>query len=96
MNKFKTAAMSKMGADRTFINTIALLVISIVAMAVTFGVTSFKTKHGKEYVELAGEQRVLSQRIAKYAFEAARGEGGGPPAYRQWPRTHCRTPVWDD
>lgn len=73
MSKIKTAAMSKMGADKKFINTIVLLVVSIVAMAVTFGVISFKTKYGKEYVELAGEQRVLSQRIAKYAFEAARG-----------------------
>lgn len=73
MNKIKASAIGKMDLGKKFINTLVLLVVSIVAMAITFGVISYKTKYGQEYVELTSEQQVLSQRIAKYAFEAATG-----------------------
>jgi twitching motility protein PilJ len=67
-------ALKKLGGDKQFFNTIVLLVASIVAMAGTFFYISVQDGYGKEYVNLAGEQRVLSQRIAKYAFEAASGK----------------------
>jgi hypothetical protein len=74
MNKSSSDALKKLGTNRRFLVTIILLVVSIVLMAAIFGYVSVETKYDKEYVSLAGEQRVLSQRIAKYALEASSGK----------------------
>ena len=51
-----------------------LLLIAIVLAVVAFVHESTKSRHDELYLLRAAEQRVLSQRIAKYALEAARGE----------------------
>lgn len=68
-----TGSIKKLGGDKKFLNTIVLLVASIIAMASTFVYISIQDGYVNEYIKLAGEQRVLSQRVAKYAFEAASG-----------------------
>lgn len=52
---------------------IFLLVTFIVLLAMTFGYLTMKADHDKQYISLAGELRVLSQRIAKDAEVAASG-----------------------
>lgn len=71
--KINTGSMKKLGGDRKFLITIVLLVASITAMAGTFVYISTQDGYVNEYIKLAGEQRVLSQRVAKYAFEATSG-----------------------
>ncbi len=51
---------------------VGLLVICIVLMAAAFGYATILTKYDKEYIRLAGEQRVLALRMVKHATEASR------------------------
>lgn len=76
MNNFSADALKKLGANRQFAVTIAVLLIAIVVMAATFGYVALLTKYDREYLAVAGEQKVLSQTIAKYALEAASGNQG--------------------
>ena len=70
----KSKANNKMlGFERKYGTILAFLILSIVIMGVIFLFVAIQTKHDKSYISLAGEQRVLSQRIAKYALEAAVG-----------------------
>lgn len=48
-----------------------LLVVALILFFATFYFTSVWTKEDKEYIKLAGEQRVLSQRIVKDAVESS-------------------------
>ena len=52
---------------------ILLLVIFLVLLGLTFFQVTLQNKYDKQYLELAGEERVLSQRIAKSASEAIVG-----------------------
>lgn len=52
----------------------AALVISIVLLFINFAYVNTQSNYDKEYITHAGELRVLSQRIAKNATEAAAGK----------------------
>ena len=52
----------------------AVLVISIVLLFINFAYVNTQSNYDKEYITHAGELRVLSQRIAKNATEAAAGK----------------------
>jgi len=66
-----TAPTSKLAADKSIIVLGALLTLSILAAFVIFNFVATNTKHDKEYINLSGEQRVLSQSIVKDAVEAS-------------------------
>jgi len=68
-----TGSIKGLGSNRKFLAVMLLLVLSVVMMAYTFYVVAVHAKHDKEYISLAGDQRVLSQQIAKYALSAAAG-----------------------
>jgi len=59
-----------LGRDRELVFLIGALVTFIVLLALNFGYVGQQSNYDKEYISLAGELRVLSQRIAKNA-EAA-------------------------
>ena len=59
-----------LGRDRELVFLIGALVTFIILLALNFGYVGQQSNHDKEYISLAGELRVLSQRIAKNA-EAA-------------------------
>jgi twitching motility protein PilJ len=61
------------GADKGLIVIILLLLVGIVLMAGIFTYVNIESTHDRAYIGLAGEQAVLSQRIAKYAVEATTG-----------------------
>jgi twitching motility protein PilJ len=61
------------GADKSLIAIILLLLVGIVLMAAIFTYVNIESAHDRAYIGLAGEQAVLSQRIAKYAVEATTG-----------------------
>ena len=52
----------------------AILVVSVVLLFVNFAYINTQSNYDKEYITQAGELRVLSQRIAKNATEAAAGK----------------------
>ncbi len=59
-----------LGRDRELVFLIGALVSFIILLALNFGYVGQQSDYDKEYISLAGELRVLSQRIAKNA-EAA-------------------------
>ena len=67
-------AKKMMGFDRKYVAVLGALILSIIIMGVIFFLVGRQSNYDKEYIRLAGEQRVLSQRIAKYALEAAVGK----------------------
>ncbi|NIP71705.1 MAG: chemotaxis protein [Gammaproteobacteria bacterium] len=73
MKKPRAQTFKKLGGDRKFLSMIVMLVVSIVLMFATFGYVTIQNQYDQEYITLAGEERVLSQRIATYALEAANG-----------------------
>ncbi|MFO7594552.1 MAG: type IV pili methyl-accepting chemotaxis transducer N-terminal domain-containing protein, partial [Pseudomonadota bacterium] len=52
---------------------IALLLTAVVAMGIVYSVVAIQGGYDKEYLGLLGEQRVLSQRISKFASQISRG-----------------------
>ncbi|MCO1820602.1 chemotaxis protein [Pseudomonas aeruginosa] len=52
-----------------------VLIVSIVLLFANFAYLNTQSNHDKQYIGHAGELRVLSQRIAKNATEAAAGKG---------------------
>ncbi|WP_455201216.1 methyl-accepting chemotaxis protein [Kaarinaea lacus] len=66
-----TAPTSKIAADKSLFVIGSLLTISILAAFFIFNVVATNTQHDKEYINLSGEQRVLSQSIVKDAVEAS-------------------------
>lgn len=66
-----TAPTSKIAADKGLFLIGSLLTISILAAFFIFNVVATNTVHDKEYINLSGEQRVLSQSIVKDAVEAS-------------------------
>jgi len=67
-------AKKMMGFERKYVAVLGALILSIIIMGVIFFLVGRQTNFDKEYIRLSGEQRVLSQRIAKYALEAAVGK----------------------
>lgn len=53
---------------------IFLLLGAVVMMAIVYSMVAIQAGYDKEYLGLIGEQRVLSQRISKFAGQANRGQ----------------------
>ncbi len=78
---------SKVGTDKTVVQLTTLLLVCAGLMVATFVYVAIQDRHDREYTALAGEQRVLSQQIAKSALEAATGKKDG---YQQLKKFHDR------
>ena len=62
----------------------ALLIVFLLAMGVMFAIVSVNTERDSQYIRLATRQEILSQQIAKFALESARGNA---VAYKQLKRS---------
>jgi twitching motility protein PilJ len=60
--------------NKALIVLISLTVAAIIAMAAIFAYVTVESAYDKQYISLSGEQRVLSQRLTKYAVESTRGD----------------------
>ncbi|MDT8383591.1 MAG: methyl-accepting chemotaxis protein [Gammaproteobacteria bacterium] len=67
----KIASNSKFAADTGLLALGALLLVLLLSAVATFFYVGTHATYDKEYISLAGEQRVLSQGIVKNAAEAA-------------------------
>jgi twitching motility protein PilJ len=65
------ASTNKIAGNKGLMVQGVLLLIFVLALGITFNYIDTATKHDKEYIRLAGEQRVLSQRIVKDAVESS-------------------------
>jgi twitching motility protein PilJ len=61
------------GGNKSLIALIALVVLMLIAAVAVFILVSTQDRDDKEYISLLGEQRVLSQRLSKYAGQATLG-----------------------
>jgi len=64
----------KAAMGRMMVFVIVLLVAAVVAMFVYFGLGARQDAKDKDYISRIGDQRVLSQAIAKHTSQAARGD----------------------
>ncbi|MGE3320286.1 MAG: type IV pili methyl-accepting chemotaxis transducer N-terminal domain-containing protein [Candidatus Berkiella sp.] len=64
---------TRSGIKRDYIFAGILLVVSILLMFINFWYVSVQDEYDKNYMAVAGELRILSQSIAKYASNAADG-----------------------
>lgn len=69
-----SAIRKKANSNKQITYIIALLIALVVLMGVLFGYSTIKTQQDKEYINLAGEQRLLTQRMLKYATSAAHAD----------------------
>ncbi len=67
----KTASDSKFSADTGLLLLGGTLLVLLALAAATFFYVGTQTNYDKEYISLAGEQRVLSQSIVKNAVESS-------------------------
>ncbi|MEJ2686693.1 MAG: methyl-accepting chemotaxis protein [Gammaproteobacteria bacterium] len=74
------ASQSKLASNKRLIFLITLLLVSLAAMSGIFYYVAKQDQYDKGYIGYAGEQEVLSQRIAKYTLQAA---DGGKDAFKQ-------------
>ncbi len=65
------ASTSKITTDKSLVVIGALLTVSILAAFGIFNYVATNTAHDKQYINLTGEERVLSQSIVKDAVEAS-------------------------
>ncbi|HKK04753.1 MAG TPA: methyl-accepting chemotaxis protein [Gammaproteobacteria bacterium] len=66
--------MSSASSGRGLLVLIVFLIIFVVAMAVTYGLAAIQDGYDKEYIGYLGDERVLSQEIAKHAAQASTGK----------------------
>ena len=74
MNLSGKALFGDMPLGRTMVLVIVLLIVSVLAMGIYFGLSAIQDAKDKTYISKIGEQQVLSQEIAKLASQAARGD----------------------
>ena len=72
--KAQSQEMFAGATGRGLFAVIGLLIIAFVATVVTYYVSLKDTAYDKEYAQLLADQQVLSQEIAKFAAQSARGE----------------------
>ena len=65
--------LAQIGANRRILWLGGLAIALVVAMAGVFIYVAITGGYDRQYISIAGEQRVLSQNIAKYALQAATG-----------------------
>lgn len=65
---------SGISSGRIMVYLIVLLIATIVVMGVTYGFVVIQETKDREYINRIGDQRVLSQELAKLASQAARAD----------------------
>ncbi len=65
---------SGISSGRMMVYLIVLLIVTIVVMGVTYSFIVIQDVKDREYINRIGDQRVLSQQLAKLASQAARGD----------------------
>jgi len=70
------ALLTGMRSNTLIAGLFIVLLVSMVLLFANFAYVSTQADYDNEYIGHAGELRVLSQRIAKDAVEAAAGTGG--------------------
>ncbi len=83
-SKVSAVFASKVGTDKTVVQLTTLLLVCTGLMVATFIYVAIQDRHDREYTALAGEQRVLSQQIAKSALEASTGKKEGYAQLKQY------------
>jgi len=68
------ASSIKQGTNKLIVTLSALLVLFILVMIGSFVYSTIQDNYDKEFIALAAEQRLLSQRLATYSIEAASGK----------------------
>ncbi len=72
-NLSSSGLLEKAGNNKANVVLGTLLILFLLAMGVTFAIVSVNTDRDREYIRLATRQEILSQQIAKFALESARG-----------------------
>ncbi len=66
--------LSGISSGRLMVYLIVLLLITVIAMGIAYSVVVIKETKDREYINRIGDQRVLSQQLAKLASQASRGD----------------------
>ncbi len=82
-----SAIQTKTSSNKRITYIITLLIALVILMGVLFVYSTIEAQHDKEYINAAGEQRLLSQRILKYATAAAQADAD---AFSKLKETHDR------
>lgn len=82
-----TISVTKTNSNKQITYTITLLIALVILMGVLFVYSTIEAQYDKEYINTAGEQRLLSQRILKYATAAAQADAD---AFGKLKETHDR------
>ena len=82
-----TISATKNNSNKQITYTITLLIALVILMGVLFVYSTIEAQYDKEYINTAGEQRLLSQRILKYATAAAQADAD---AFGKLKETHDR------
>lgn len=67
----KSDIFQRLLEDKTLSLLVAMLLVSVIALGIIFGLVAKNSADDKHYISLAGELRVLSQNIVKNASEAS-------------------------
>jgi len=79
--------ISPQGANRSIVGLIALLAVLTISLIVVLVLVNRNSSHDAQYIDYAGDLRVLSQEIAKNSTEAA---GGTEAAFEQLQNSRTR------
>jgi len=74
MTVLNSTTTSILGSGKILVGLIAALVVSVVLMGLAYLKVNFDDNNDKTFIAKIGDQRVLSQSIAKLASQAARGQ----------------------
>ncbi len=74
MTALNLTTTSILGSGKILVGLIAALVVSVVLMGLAYLKVNFDDSNDKVFIAKIGDQRVLSQSIAKLASQAARGQ----------------------
>ncbi len=74
MTVLNSTTTSILGSGKILVGLIAALVVSVVLMGLAYLKVNFDDANDKVFIAKIGDQRVLSQSIAKLASQAARGQ----------------------
>ncbi len=66
--------LAGISASRLMVYLIILLIVTIIAMGVAYSFSVIQEAKDREFITRIGDQRVLSQQLAKLASQAARGD----------------------
>jgi len=72
--KALNSTTSIIGSGKILVGLIAALVVAVVLMGLAYIKVNFDDSNDKEFIRKIGDQRVLSQSIAKLASQASRGQ----------------------